>query len=327
MFLEKEKFALWVDFIERDFITSTMQALVNNKTINGATSNPAIFKNAFLNSPAYKEDIKALKGTKTPKEIYETLAIKDIQAAADVLRPLFDNNDDGFVSIEVDPTLANDATATTDEGKRLYKMINRPNVMIKVPATDAGYEAMQALVADGISVNATLIFSLTEALSCAKAFEKGQAQTDKAVHTVISIFVSRVDRKIDSLLPEDYQSKAGIVNAAMIYNQIEKMAVKNNRTLFASTGVKGDILHPAYYVSGLIAPNSVNTTPLETIDSFVKEGSKELVLPLDQAEIDDLFQTLVEQDIEFSEVLLELKAEGLKAFEEAFAEIMTSLEG
>ena len=327
MFLEKEKFALWVDFIERDFITSTMKELVEKKVINGATSNPAIFKNAFLNSPAYKEEIAALKGSKTPKEIYETLAVKDIQSAADVLRPLFDDNDDGFVSIEVDPTLANDANATIAEGKRLYKMIDRPNVMIKVPATDAGYEAMQALVAEGISVNATLIFSLTEALSCAKAFEKGQAQTDKDVHTVISIFVSRVDRKIDALLPENYQAKAGIVNASMIYNHIEKQAVKNNRTLFASTGVKGDTLHPAYYVSGLIAPNSVNTTPLETIDSFVKEGSRDVVLPLDQADIDDLFQTLVEENIEFSEVLLELKAEGLVAFEEAFDEIMQSLEG
>ncbi len=171
MFLEKEKFALWVDFIERDFIGTTMKELVDKKIINGATSNPAIFKNAFLNSPAYKDEIAQLKGTMTPKAIYETLAIKDIQAAADVLRPLFDKGDDGFVSIEVDPTLANDAQATIDEGKRLYKMINRPNVMIKVPATDAGYKAMEALVADGISVNATLIFSLTESLSCAKAFE------------------------------------------------------------------------------------------------------------------------------------------------------------
>ncbi len=327
MFLEKEKFALWVDFIERDFIQTTMKELVANKTINGATSNPAIFKNAFLNAPAYKEDIAKLKGSMRAKEIYETLAVKDIQAAADVLRPLYDANDDGFVSIEVDPMLANDAKATIDEGKRLYAMIDRPNVMIKVPATEAGYEAMEALVAEGISVNATLIFSLTEALSCATAFGRGQAKTDKNPHTVISVFVSRVDRKLDDKLPEELQAKAGIVNAAMIYNHIEKMDVPNNRTLFASTGVKGDTLHPAYYVSGLIAPNSVNTTPLETIESFVKEGSKEVVLPLDQDEIDTLFQALVEHDIEFHEVLLELKAEGLKAFEEAFDEIMESLKG
>lgn len=327
MFLEKEKFALWVDFIERDFIQTTLKELVDKKIVNGATSNPAIFKNAFLNSPAYKADIQKLKGSKSPKEIYETLAVADIQAAADVLRPLFDNNDDGFVSIEVDPTLADDADATIAEGKRLYKMINRPNVMIKVPATDAGYIAMENLVASGISVNATLIFSLTEALSCSSAFKKGQEKTSEDVHTVVSIFVSRVDRKIDALLALEYQSKAGIVNAAMIYNQIEKMAVKNNRTLFASTGVKGDTLHPAYYVSELLASNSVNTTPLETIDSFVKEGSKDVQLPLEQKDMDALFQHLVEENIDLSEVLLELKAEGLKSFEEAFEEIMQSLKG
>ncbi len=152
-------------------------------------------------------------------------------------------------------------------------------------------------------------------------------KTDKDVHTVISIFVSRVDRKIDGLLPLEYQGKAGIINAAMIYNHIEKQAVKNNRTLFASTGVKGDTLHPAYYVSELIAPNSVNTTPLETIYSFVDEGSKEVALPLSQDVMDDLFQKLVEEKIDLAEVLLELKAEGLKAFEEAFEEIMQSLEG
>jgi transaldolase len=327
MFLEKEKFALWVDFIERDFINNGLKDLVNKKIVNGATSNPAIFKSAFLTSPAYKEDIAKLKGTMTPKEIYETLAVKDIQAAADVLRPLFDANDDGFVSIEVDPTLANDAKATIAEGERLYKMIDRPNVMIKVPATDAGYEAMESLVASGISVNSTLIFSLTEALSCTKAFEKGQAKTDKDVHTVVSVFVSRVDRKLDEKLSSEYQAKAGIVNAAMIYNHIEKLAVKNNRTLFASTGVKGDSLHPAYYVSGLLAANSVNTTPLDTIESFVKEGSKEIALPLDQKDMDDLFQHLVQENIDLSEVLLELKAEGLTAFEEAFEEIMQSLQG
>lgn len=327
MFLEKEKFALWVDFIERDFIENGLKELVEKKIVNGATSNPAIFKNAFLTSSAYKEEIKALKGTMPPKEIYETLAIKDIQAAADVLRPLFDANDDGFVSIEVDPTLANDAQATIDEGMRLHKMIARPNVMIKVPATDAGYIAMQELVALGISVNATLIFSLTEALSCCMAFKKGQAKTSQDVHTVVSVFVSRVDRKLDSKLAKEYQAQAGIMNAAMIYNNVEKLAVKNNRTLFASTGVKGDTLHPAYYVSELIAFNTVNTTPLDTIDAYVKEGSRELKLPIDQKDMDAFFQHLTSEGIVLNEVLLELKAEGLQAFEEAFEEIMQSLQG
>lgn len=325
MYLKEEKFALWVDFIEKDFITTTMRKMIQEGTINGATSNPAIFKNAFLTSPAYKEVIEANRGKKSAKEIYEMLAVADIKQAAIELRSLYDANDDGYVSIEVDPTLADDTQATIEEGRRLFATIGEPNVMIKVPATTAGYEAMEVLVSEGISVNATLIFSFTEALSCASAFKKGQAKTDKKVDTVISIFVSRVDRKIDAKLPKELQAKAGIVNAAYIYNQIEKMGIKNNRVLFASTGVKGDTLEPSYYVDNLLAQNSVNTAPLETIKAFVKKGVKTLALPLDQASMEMYFQNLVQAQITLDEVLVELKREGLQQFEEAFAEIMDTL--
>lgn len=327
MYLEDEKFALWVDFIERAFIKSRMQELIDAKIINGATSNPAIFKSAFLSSPAYKEDIVNRKGSMSSKELYESLAIEDIAMAADVLRPLYDRGDDGFVSIEVDPHLANDAKGTIEEGRRLYKSINRPNVMIKVPATEAGYEAMEALIAEGISVNATLIFSLDEALSCAKAFEKGQAKTSAEPKSVISVFVSRIDRMIDAKLPQAYQGKAGIANAAAIYAEVEKLGVKNNRTLFASTGVKGDSLVADHYVSELIAPNSVNTAPLDTIDAFVQAGRKEVKLPLADSEIDAVMSAVKDAGIDMDEVLAQLKREGLVAFEEAFTEIMQSLEG
>ena len=325
MYLVAEKLSLWADFIERDFIKSKMQTMINDGIINGATSNPAIFKSSFLTSPAYKDDIAALKGKKTPKEIYETLAIEDIQQAADVLRPLFDKDDDGFVSIEVDPNLANDARATIDEGARLHKSIGRPNVMIKVPATTAGYEAMEALVAQGISVNATLIFSLEEAVACAKAFEKGQAKTSADPKSVISVFVSRVDRLLDDKLSKELQGKAGIYNAAAIYNDVEKMKVKNNRTLFASTGVKGDAYVPSYYIDELLAANSVNTAPIDTIDAFVKNGVKKVALPIDKSTLDAFFEKIKGEGVDLNAALAQLKNEGLVAFEEAFEEIMQSL--
>ena len=172
MYLKDEKFSLWCDFVEKRFLQGEFLTLIDGGKINGATSNPAIFKSAFLTSPAYKEAKDSLVG-KNSKEIYEALAISDIMQAADVLRPLYDNGDDGFISIEVDPFLSDDAQGTIEEGRRLVKAINRPNVMIKVPATNAGFEAMSVLMGDGIHVNATLVFSTKQDTGCLNEFEKG----------------------------------------------------------------------------------------------------------------------------------------------------------
>ncbi|MCK4737658.1 MAG: transaldolase, partial [Sulfurimonas sp.] len=144
MYIKDLKFSLWADFIERDYLDNEFKELINSGIINGATSNPAIFKNAILNSGAYKEQLASLESL-TPKQKYEAVAIYDIQKAADILKPLYDADDDGYVSIEVDPYLCDDAEATVAEGKRLFKEINRKNVMIKVPATEAGYKAMAEL--------------------------------------------------------------------------------------------------------------------------------------------------------------------------------------
>lgn len=326
MFIKEAQFALWVDFIERDFVHNELKTLIDSGTVNGATSNPAIFKNAFLNAKAYKEEIAQLKGTMSSKDLYERLAITDIQYAADAFRGLYDAGDDGFVSIEVDPYLAQDAKATIAEGKRLYERINRPNVMIKIPATPAGYEAMEALIAEGISVNATLVFTLKEAQACAQAFKKGQTQTKATPQSVISVFVSRLDRMLDGKLPSDLQTKAGILNAAKIYNAIERMNVVRNRTLFASTGVKGDGVPPHYYVSELLAPNSVNTTPLDTIKAFVESGDFALRLPRDDKALEEELLEIEAAGVTIDESLKALKAEGLAQFEAAFDDIMKSLE-
>ena len=321
MYLEDEKFSLWADFIERDYLDGEFKELISKKIINGATSNPAIFKNAILTSPAYKEQLSSLEG-KSAKEKYEALAIYDIQKAADVLAEVHtQDSENGFVSIEVDPFLCDDAEGTVSEGKRLFKTIDRSNVMIKVPATKAGYIAMKELTAENIPVNATLIFSQKQALKCLEAFENA------SVPTVISVFVSRIDRALDTQLNElgIESAKAGIYNAANIYNLIEKAKLPQCRTLFASTGVKGDVLRASYYVDELLAKNSVNTAPIATIDAFVKNGDVSIKLPLDQEKVDKLFSDIDKVGIDFEALLEEQIKDGLEQFKNAFNDILKAL--
>ncbi len=333
MFIESAKFSLWCDFIERDFLEKDFPIMIANKTVNGATSNPSIFKNAFLNSPAYKEDIHALQG-ETPKAIYEALAIKDIKLSADILKELYENDDDGFISIEVDPLLCDDSDATIEEAKRLYASIDAPNVMIKVPATDAGFIAMETLFAEGINVNATLIFSPKQAKGCLDAFEKGlnsflkSDKNQKAPKAVISIFVSRFDRKMNASLADKSLpvNRVGIYNATDIYHDIKSRNIPGVRTLFASTGVKGDDLNAAHYIMELLFPDCVNTAPLETIEAFLTVKEAGVKTAPSKEEIGTFFATLKAENIDMSQVYQELMDEGLEAFKEAFKEILKQLE-
>ncbi|MDA3946389.1 MAG: transaldolase [Helicobacteraceae bacterium] len=327
MYLKEEKFSLWADFIERDYLDNEFKTLIEKGIINGATSNPSIFKNAILTSPAYKRQLAELDGLDA-KAKYEAVAIFDIQKAADILRPLYDAGDDGYVSIEVDPSLCDDANATIAEGCRLHKAIGRPNVMIKVPATKAGYVAMKALVGENIAVNATLIFSKEQALSCAEAFEAGQKESGARVDTVISVFVSRIDRALDAELIKKGIAPAlsGNYNAAAIYNAIEEKGVERCRTLFASTGVKGDELRPSYYIDELLAAHSVNTAPVETIEAFVKGGDNMVKLPIDSKTIAAHFQKIEDAGIDFDAVVQKQIDDGLDAFKEAFKDILSELE-
>lgn len=326
MYIEELKFSLWADFIERDYLDNEFKELIQKGVINGATSNPAIFKSAILTSKAYKEQLASLHSS-TPKEKYEALAIYDIQKAADILKPLYDAGDDGYVSIEVDPFLCDDAQGSIAEGKRLFAAIGRENVMIKVPATSAGYQAMEALTSEGIPVNATLIFSSAQAIACAKAFEAGVKKFGSKVDTVISIFVSRIDRALDAKLAKLGIPTAltGIYNSAAIYTLIEDMEVLGCRALFASTGVKDDSLPPYYYVDGLLAYNSVNTAPVETIKAFDKEGKKEQALPIAQEVIQSHFDAIEQAGIDFDALVQEQIRDGLQAFKDAFGEILESL--
>jgi len=327
MYLPTARFSLWADFIERTFLDEGFKELVAQGIVNGATSNPAIFKNAILTSSAYKEQLSTLSHL-SPKEKYEAVAIFDIQKAADILRPLYDVGDDGYVSIEVDPFLCDDTQATTQEGIRLFETINRPNVMIKVPATQAGYGAMEVLASRGIAVNATLIFSSEQALQCANAFANAAKYCKQPVDTVISVFVSRIDRAIDEKLKSEGIDVGlmGIMNAAEIYTNVEALDVPKCRVLFASTGVKGDDFRASYYIDELLARNSINTAPIATIDAYIAHGDKTIKLPLSSEKIETHKQQVRDAGIDMERVIAGQIHEGLEAFKSAFTEILTALE-
>ena len=319
-------FSLWLDFVERDYIKNEFPKLIESGIINGATSNPSIFASAIITSAAYKEQLDSLVG-KSAKEKYEALAIEDIRTAAQALRASYDEGNDGYISIEVDPFLANDTEGTIEEGKRLFAAIDEPNVMVKVPGTEAGYEAMTALISTGISVNATLIFSPKQAQKCLKAIKKGLERFESdgggRVEAVISVFVSRFDRLLDAELELEGMdvSKTGIYNAAKIYNLIEGNHTPSVRTLFASTGVKGDNLEADYYMRELLAPHSVNTAPLGTIEAYITTSASAPKLPIEEDVINGYFTKLADMD----EVYSQLLKEGLEAFEKAFQEMLDSL--
>jgi len=324
-------FSLWLDFVERDYLKNEFLKLIENGTINGATSNPAIFASAITTSSAYKEQLESLAG-KSAKEKYEALAIEDIRTAAQALRSSYSEGNDGYISIEVDPFLSNDTEGTIAEGKRLFATIGEPNVMIKVPATEAGYAAMTELLDTGISVNATLVFSPKQAQKCLKAMTKGldrfEADGGGRVDAVISVFVSRFDRLLDADLAQEgiETSRTGIYNAAKIYNLIEKNHTPSIRTLFASTGVKGDELRADYYMRELLASRSVNTAPLATIESFVKSKGLTPKLPIEESEIKGYFTKLADSGFHMDEIYASLLKDGLEAFEQAFKEMLESLE-
>jgi len=321
MFVKDINFSLWLDFIERDYIKNEFKKLIKNGEVNGATSNPAIFKNAILTSPAYKSRLAELGG-KSAKEKYETLAKEDIKAAAQALRPLYDNGGDGFVSIEIDPFLSSSIEESVAEGVRLFEEIAEPNVMIKVPATKEGCKIIEELAKREINVNATLIFGLGQTKGVMDAIKASGAKKAKFV---ISVFVSRFDRLLNPSLPQNLKNRVGVMGAAAHYNLVESYGLPNVKTLFASTGVKGDDLAAHYYVDELIGANSINTAPLDTVAAAMANSAKKAKLPIAQSEIDVFFSELKTSGVDFDKVCDELLNDGLKQFEAAFKEILDEL--
>ncbi|PAF45663.1 transaldolase family protein [Helicobacter sp. 11S02629-2] len=328
---------IWCDFLERNFIKEQLPKLIKEGKVKGATSNPSIFANAFK-SESYKEEKASLKGL-SPKDIYESLAIKDIQLACDAFRGLYEaKQSEGLVSIEIDPTLSEDAEASINEGLKLFELINRPNVMIKVPATKAGYKVMQALMSEGVHVNATLVFGKEQALETLKAFKLSKSKNTQGV---ISVFVSRYDRVLDPMLNAGERGLFGILNALDIYDIFKILNTNPNfRILFASTGVKAldsTYIDPAHYVYTLNLSDCVNTLPLDTIkatDFYRLENepttTKEEYFSKGTNQISsDRFNRLL-LDLEYINIKAtesKLLEDGLSAFKLAFKDIFKMMQG
>jgi len=348
--------SIWYDYIRRSFlIKGELRALID-EGLRGETSNPSILEKAIAGSSDYDEDLKALvEENKSVDEIYEALALKDIALAADDFRPLYEETDgrDGFISLEVSPTLANNTKQTIRDAKRYFVALGRPNVMIKVPATPAGIPAITELIGSGININVTLMFSLDQYKAVAEAYIKGLERlaadgpsvfkghrVDK-VASVASFFVSRVDSAVDAELEKigntDLQGKIAIANSKITYEEyqkvfkgprwkkLEKLGARPQRVLWASTSTKNPAYPDTLYVDELIGPNTVNTVPPATYKTFRDHGTPKTTLTkgLKQAHAD--LAKLEKVGIKLKDVTDFLLQDGVKKFAESFETLMQSI--
>ncbi len=345
--------SVWFDFIRRDLLEDGGLAGLVAEGIRGVTSNPSIFQKAIADSTEYDDDIRVALEAKpdcSVNDLYESFAIEDIRAAADILRGVYDDSDgaDGFVSLEVSPLLASDTEATVTEARRLWAAVDRPNVLIKVPATAEGVPAIETLIGEGINVNVTLIFSLAHYESIARAYIRGLESADdpSRIASVASFFVSRVDTLTDGRLTEigtdealGLRGKAGIANSKQAYRLYEELfgeesfghlaerGARPQRLLWASTGTKNPDYSDVLYMEGLIGPNTVNTAPPATIDAFRDHGTipgATLLEDWDEADAD--IDGLAEAGVDFNEVTATLQEDGVEAFAAAFRSLMETLE-
>ncbi len=345
--------SVWLDYIQRSLITSGGLQTYVTKGLRGVTSNPSLFEKAIAESNEYDEQIHnlALQG-KSAEEIYEELTVEDARMAADVLRPVFDetNGDDGFFSLEVNPHLAHDRQGTVNEAIRLFARVDRPNVMIKVPATAEGVLAFQELIEEGININVTLMFSLSQYDEIAEAYltamenraTKGSAL--KQIASVASIFVSRLDSKVDKMLDAFVTPKAdslkgtiGIANAKMVYQHYkeyfqgerwQRLAEKGarvQRVLYGSTGTKNPKYPDVMYVENLIGPNTVNTVPPKTLEEFMDHGTVALTLESNLDEARAQLNSLPELGINLSDVTDELLDEGVENFAKPYDSLIKTI--
>lgn len=337
---------IWLDNLSRSLVQSGELAEMLQKGVCGVTSNPAIFQKAFAGDKLYADEITALKQQNlTPKQRYETLAIADVQAACDVCLPEFEQSGGktGFVSLEVAPDLSHDAAGTVAEAKRLHAAINRPNVMIKVPATDAGIAALEPLVSDGISINLTLLFSRTQTLKAYEAYVKGIEGRLKAgkpvdrIQVVASFFISRIDNALDATLPEHLQGKTAIALAKAAYQDwqdffdgerfaaLKAQGANPVQLLWASTGVKNPAYPDTLYVDSLIGPDTVNTVPDATLKAFIDRGTAKPTLTEGTEEAAAQLAEVEKLGIDVEALATRLQEDGLKQFEEAFEKLLEPL--
>jgi len=343
--------SLWIDNINRSMIVSGQLKGLIDQGLRGQTSNPTIFKGAITSSSDYDQKIQFLaESGKNTFEIYDELTIKDVADAADLFKGVYEQTQglDGYVSLEINPKLGNEFDAQMKEGLRLWKELSRPNVMIKVPATKNGIIVAEGLIALGINVNVTLIFSAEQYTQVAWAYLKGLKRLQQKggdlnkVRSVASIFVSRIDTNIDKWLDEhnlsNLRGQAAVANSQIIYHkfqqifasqdfkEFESKGAHKQRVLWASTGTKDPKYSDIKYVSELIAHDTVNTLPDKTLLAVLDHGLAQLALPGNVSAAQNIISTLREKGIDVGVVCNQLLEDGLLVFEKSFEELMASID-
>ncbi|HWT23092.1 MAG TPA: bifunctional transaldolase/phosoglucose isomerase [Solirubrobacteraceae bacterium] len=341
--------SVWLDQIRRGMIESgELERMVVEESLRGVTSNPAIFEKAILGSPDYDDDLAAAaREGLSAREVYRRLAIKDVQLAADVLRPVYDESGgtDGFVSLEVAPRLAHDTEGTLEQARMYWGLVERPNVMIKIPATDAGLPAIEQALYEGLHVNVTLLFAVSAYERVMEAFIRAMERRHEEGlpldrHSVASFFVSRVDTEVDKRLDKlgrtDLQGRAGLANARAAYRAFRRIfggerfaALREagcpvQRPLWASTGVKNPLYPETMYVYGLVAPDTVNTMPLPTLQAAAHQGEV-TGATADEDPAADL-EALAAAGVDLDDVTDQLLREGIEAFMVPMNKLLSGIE-
>jgi transaldolase / glucose-6-phosphate isomerase len=356
--------SMWLDYIRRDLITSgTLKAMIADDGLRGMTSNPAIFEKAIAESSLYDDILKELASRPEldTKARYEQIAIRDIQGAADILRPVYDSSKfrDGYVSLEVSPLLALKTQETIDEARRLWKAVNRENVMIKIPGTAEGLPAIRQVIGEGINVNVTLLFAQEVYEKVAEAHIAGLEDLAKCggilkkIGGVASFFISRIDTLVDSIIDDKLKATTDAQQQALLKSLLGKVAIANGkltyqryqrifsgprwqalaaqgaqtqRVLWASTSTKNPAYRDVMYVEELIGPDTVDTMPPATIDAFRDHGRLRNSLTEDVAGAQNVMDNLAKAGISIKEVTTKLTDDGVKLFADAFHKLLAAVE-
>jgi len=358
--LHEQGQSVWLDYIRRGIIgNGELKTMMAEYDLRGVTSNPSIFEEAMGKSDDYDDELEQLAADGVEAgAAFEQMAVKDIQATCDVFRPIYDAADghDGFVSLEVSPLLADDAERTMDEARKLWKLVDRPNLMIKVPGTTAGIPAVETLLAEGLNINITLLFSIRGYEAVMEAYLRGlehcveQGRPVDRAASVASFFVSRVDASVDAALEKivaqggpnaekakGVMGRAAIANAKMAYARFtqvfagerwERLKAKGarvQRPLWASTSTKNPAYRDTIYVEELVGPETVNTVPLATLKAFADHGQvrRTVDLELDRARAD--LATLQELGIDLDAITEQLQVEGVEKFAKSFRQMIETV--
>jgi transaldolase len=343
--------SIWLDTLSRELLDSgDFARLIADSAVTGATSNPTIFAKAITGSDRYDDQLRATvaSGKHGPPELFLDLALDDVRRAADLLRPSYDDSDgrDGFVSFECTPDLADDTEATIEQALELWGRLARPNVMIKVPATEAGIPAIEELAARGVNVNITLLFSLERYEQVIDAYltglerRLGAGEPVDAIASVASFFVSRVDATVDALLPagSELRGHVAIANAHRAYARYRErfsdgrwLALRGagahpQRPLWASTGTKDAAYSDVLYVEDLIAPEVINTMPEATLRAFADHGNMGRALSVDAGAAEQTLRLVADAGIDLADVTAQLEREGVRSFCDSYHQLLDCIE-